>query len=588
MNEKVKIGIEMLPHQPGCYLMHNADGKIIYVGKAKDLFKRVSQYFMRPQSGKVFKMVMEVDYFETIVTKTEKEALLLELNLIKTHYPRYNILLKDGKSYPFIAIKKGQDPYLSILRHDKDKRFIYFGPFPNSGAAYDMVSLLNKLFPLRKCKTLPNSPCLYYHLNQCLGPCINKISQDTYDSLVDDIRGFLQGNNKKIRQELNEKMRIMSETLEFEKAQEYKTLIDAIDYVAAKQTVQRQDHTDKDVFAYSLRNGYLALNVMLYRRGMLLGQELFVVDEFNDIEEQISSMIVQFYTTHSLPKEVIISISTITEILSDALNIKVSSPTKGAGFAQINDAQVNAIKGLDEHFMTARLDDNKLELLEELGKILSIKTPLHIELFDNSHHQGADPVGALVVFINGEKVKKMYRKFHITHEEKRDDFASMKEVSLRRYKRLLEGNEEFPDLILVDGGLIQISAIKSSLDELNISIPIAGLFKNSKHQTEGLLNAEGEVFPLANNSPLFYLLMRMQDEVHRYAISFHRNQHIKNYKKSILDDIPMLGDKRKQLLFNTYKDISELKKATPDELSQLLPRDLAQKVYNKLHLVDEN
>ena len=587
MNERIKREIDLLPHRPGCYLMHNKDDKVIYVGKAKDLFKRVSQYFLRPQSGKVFKMVSEVAYFETIITNNEKESLILECNLIQKYYPRYNVLLKDGKSYPYIALKNGSDPYLRIARNKKDKRYTYFGPFPNSSAAYDMIDLLNKLFPLRKCKNIPSSPCLYYHLHQCLGPCINKIEDKEYLKLRKDVIDFLLGKDKETKANLTKKMKEASNNLEFEKANEYKALITAINHCTQKQTVEIKDNKPMDVIAYSLREGYLALIFMMYRNGNLLGKELYVVEEFNELNDQLENLIIQFYDKHEVPKKIVLSIKEIKDDLALTLDTEVVIPQRGLLYNLISDAQVNAKNGLDEHFLTARLEDDKNALLEELGALTNIKTPYHIELFDNSHLQGSDPIGAMVCFINGERVKKLYRKFNITHEEARDDYASMREVIYRRYKRLKDENKSFPDLIIVDGGLGQIHATKEALDALKVEINILGLYKNDKHQTEGLMDVNGKKYVIKSDSPLFYLLMRMQDEVHRFAITFHRDKHLKSYKASILDDIPNLGIKRKEVLMKTYPSISDLQVATIEELSQIVPRTVAISIYNIIHKNEE-
>ena len=586
MNERIKREIDLLPHRPGCYLMHNKDGKVIYVGKAKDLFKRVSQYFLRSQSGKVFKMVSEVEYFETIITNNEKESLILECNLIQKYYPRYNVLLKDGKTYPYIALKKGNDPMIKIARNRKDKNYTYFGPFPNSSAAYDMVDLVNKIFPIRKCKTIPNNACLYYHLHQCLGPCINKIDDEEYKKLNKDVTNFLLGKDKSKRKKLVDKMRKASDNLEFEHANELKQLIIAMDHVFQKQTVQIKNNKPIDVIAYSLREGYLAIIFMMYRNGNLLGKELYVVEEFNDLNDQLANLIIQFYDKHEVPSRIIFSVKELKTIIAESLNVEVSIPTTGIYYSLVSDAQVNAKNGLDEHFLTARLEDDKNALLEELGKIANIPTPYYIELFDNSHLQGSEPIGAMVAFINGEKAKKLYRKFNITHEEARDDYASMREVIYRRYRRLKEENKEFPDLIIVDGGLGQIHAAQDALKMAQVNINLLGLYKNDRHQTEGLMNVSGEKYKIPNNSPLFYLLMRMQDEVHRYAITFHRSKHLKNYKTSILDSIDGLGMKRKEALMKAYPSTSDLMQATIEELSQIIPPNIAKNVYETIHKND--
>lgn len=583
MNERIKREIDLLPHRPGCYLMHDKTSKVIYVGKAKDLYKRVSQYFLRPQSGKVFKMVTQVEYFETIITNTEKESLILECNLIQKYYPRFNVLLKDGKSYPYIALKKNDDPILKIARNKKDKNYDYFGPFPNSSAAYDMLDLLNKLFPIRKCRHIPSSPCLYYHLGQCLGPCIHHIEKSQYQDLRKRITDFLLGKDKETRKEYVEKMKKASENLEFEKANEYKSLIIAIDHCTQKQTVQIKDNKPIDVIAYSLRDGYLALIFMMYRNGNLLGKELYVVEVFNELSDQLANLIMQFYEKHELPKKLVLSLDSLKETIANAFDCEVIVPTRGLLYNLVSDASVNAKNGLDEHFLTARLEDDKNAMLEELGRIAHINTPYYIELFDNSHLQGSEPIGAMVAFVNGEKAKKLYRKFNITHSEARDDYASMREVIFRRYHRLKEENKEFPDLIIVDGGLGQIHAAKEALVAAGVNINLLGLYKNDKHQTEGLMNENGEKFVIAKDSALFYLLMRMQDEVHRYAITFHRSKHLKNYKASILDDIENLGMKRKEALMKVYPAISDLMDASVEELSQIVPLKVAQDIYDKLH-----
>jgi len=584
MTEIVKREIALLPNQPGVYIMINKDGKIIYIGKAKNLKKRVAQYFLRPQSGKVAGMVFSVDRFDTILTASEKEALILEMNLIHTHYPRYNILLKDGSHYPYIALRKGSDPFLKILRDDKDNRYKYFGPFPNSSAAYEMINLLNKLFPLRKCKTLPSAPCLYYHLGQCLAPCINNIPETVYSKLITDIDSFLSGHSEEKTSEIRKAMIEASDRQEYELAGEYKKTLDAIEHVTAKQGVENIDHIDRDVFAIATRDGYLALAALLYRKGLLLGKELFVVEEFGELSEQVTDLIAQFYQNHAHPKELVLNIKESAQAIGELLSISAVTTGRGKLFDLVNIAQKNAQQGLDDHFMTARLEDDKLLLLESLGSVLSMKAPLHIELFDNSHLQGSNPVGAMVVFINGEPVKKMYRKFHIEHDEKRDDFASMKEVVYRRYSRLIDEQSELPDLIIVDGGEPQVHAAQQSLERLKINIPLVGLYKNEKHQTKGLVDRNGTTFSITDNPPLFFFLMRMQDEVHRFAITFHQQLRSKAMSRSLLDDIDGLGEVRKEVLRKAYPSINDLKKATIAELSQLIPTPVAEKVFAKLTL----
>ena len=582
MKERIKTCINNLKHLPGVYLMHDKDDKIIYIGKAKDLFKRVSQYFLRPQVGKVAKMAFEAEYFETIITNNEKEALILEMNLIQTHYPKFNILLKDGSHYPYIGLKKTGYPYLQIKRNTKDKNYDYFGPYPRSSSAYEAIDLLNKVFPIRKCQNIPGTACLYYHMGQCLAPCINDISKEIEEELREKIKSFMRGNNASVRNEIERKMLDASNNLDFERAQEFKTILAAIDHINTPQLMESNDKKDRDIFAFSTREGYLSLAVLLFRKGTLLDKKTYIVEQFGDNEEQVADLILQFYQNVPLPQEIVINNETVRDFMCDLLDANIYSVSKGKIHDLVGTAKQNADNALDEYFLSARLDADKLALLEELGNIINIDTPLRIELFDNSHLQGSSPVGAVVVFINGEPAKKLYRKYHIEHEEARDDLKSMEEVVYRRYSRLKEEGKEMPNLILVDGGLNQINAAARALEKADVSINLFGLVKNNKHQTAGLMDKEGNIFDIENKN-IFFLLTRMQDEVHRFAITFHQSLRNKNMKTSILDGVKGLGSKRKELLNKAYPDISLLKEATIEELSQLLPKEVAEELYNKLH-----
>lgn len=580
--EIVKRKIELLPDHPGCYLMKNKDGTIIYVGKAKSLVKRVKQYFTRPQEGKVFRMVLEVTDFDTIETDSEKESLLLEINLIQKYYPKYNIMLKDGKMYPYIALKKMGDPYLKIARNDRDKSFSYFGPFPNSGSAYRMIDLLNKIYPLRKCKNIPNRACLYYHLGQCMGPCINDISKSDNKDMISHITKFLNGDASEVKQEITVKMRAAANDLRFEEAQEYKETLDTIEHVLSSQKIMMQDHIDRDIVGYSQRDGYISILFLLYRKGVLLGKNLFVVEKFDDINSELTDYIYQFYLNHPKPKELIISEKSIADILESSLGIKVIVPSRGVKKDLLFMALENAKAGLDEHFMTARLEDDNLKLLEELGNMLNISTPLDIELYDNSHLQGTEDIGAMVKFINGVKVPSMYRKYKIRQENKRDDLASMEEVLTRRLTRLKEENSKMPDLIIVDGGMTQVEIAYNVREKLNVNVNIAGLAKNDKHETDALINGNtGEFIPLNHKSPLFFMLMRMQDEVHRFAISYHRHKREKSFFETIYDDIPGIGKKRRIQLLSAYPTLDSLKSVTLEELKQIIPEESAKLILEK-------
>lgn len=582
MTEKIKVLIENLKHAPGVYLMHDKNDTVIYVGKAKDLYKRVSQYFLRPQSGKVFKMVQSVDYFETIIVQNEKEALILEMNLIHQYYPRFNILLKDGSHYPYIAIKKKGDVTVTIKRNNKDKNFDYYGPYPNSGAAYTVVDLLNKVFPIRKCRTIPTTPCLYYHLGQCLAPCINKIEEETYIELRNNIKEFLRGNNQKYIKDIKDKMIEASNEQNYELAKEYKGVLDSINHINVSLSVESNDKIDRDIFAYSSREGYLALAFLIYRNGLLIGKESHVVEAFGDEEEQVSELIQQLYSRLATPKEVVINNETIVEELQSYLDADVTSVTKGKVYDLVLSAKKNADNAIDEYFLSSKLDTDKIALLDELGNLLGIDTPYHIELFDNSHLQGSSPVGAMVAYINGEPNKSLYRKFKIEHEETRDDFASMKEVITRHYLRNKNENKKMPDLILVDGGLPQVKSATEALKNIGVNIPVYGLYKNDKHSTSGIIDINEKQYPIEDKK-LFFLLTRMQDEVHRFAISFHKQKRNKAMTVSLFDDVKGLGSKRKEVLMKSYPDINVLKQASIEELSQILPKEVAEALYNKLH-----
>lgn len=581
MTDLIKAKIDLLSSRPGVYLMKNSKQEIIYVGKAKSLIKRVKQYFTRPQAGKVFKMVMETADFDTIEVASEKEALLLEINLIRKYYPKYNILLKDGKSYPFIALKKDGDPLLKIAYKDKTPGYKYFGPFPNSGAVYQTIDLLNKIYPLRKCQNIRKEPCLYYHLGQCLGPCVKKISEEEYQPLINEIQKFLSGDIVQMKSKYTKLMQEASNNLEFEKALEYKNIITSIEYIASKQGITMQDHLDRDVIAISTRESYFALAVMTYRNGMLLGKNIFIHEVFDSIVEQSISMIFQYYQNHNLPKELLVGDPIIKERLEAIYDIKIFCPTRGHKKDLLLVAIENAKNGLDEHFLTARLDDDNLLLLEELGHLLNIDVPLRIELFDNSHLQGSEPIGAMVTFINGVKAPSMYRKYNIQKSSGKDDLKSMKEVIYRRYKRLKEENKPFPNLIIVDGGLNQINVAIEALNELEVNIPIAGLAKDDKHHTSGLIYNQ-TLIPVDHRSKLFLMLIRMQDEVHRYAITFNRSKRSKNLTHSLFDDIKGIGKRRKELLLKAYPSLDALKKATVEELSQLIPSQVANQIVEIL------
>ncbi len=584
MNELLKREISLLPNKPGCYQMFDKDNNIIYVGKAKNLKKRVSQYFLRPQNGKTFSMVQSVDHFETIITKTEKEALILEMNLIKKHTPRYNILLMDDKHYPYIAIsKRNEHPYLSISRNTNNKNFEYFGPYPSSSSCYQTIGIIDKLFKLRKCKTIPTKPCLYYHMHQCFGPCINKVSKETYDNEIKNISSFLNGNNKEIISNLNNLFDESMSNLDFEKAKEYKELLDSIKIINEKQQVEFLDNIDRDLIGFSTREGYVGIVFFIYRKGKLLSKRKFVYEIVDDLNEFVGNIILQYYENNIIPKEIDVFNKDLKNYISTFNdNLNVVYVTKGKVFDSSITIIDNAKEALDEHFLTARLEDNKLELLEKLGSILNIKTPFYIELFDNSHLNGTNAIGASIAFVNGEPYKKLYRKYNIESTVKNDDLSSMKEVLTRRYKRLKEENLKFPDLIILDGGENQLKIGLEVLKELGIHIDICALFKDNNHRTTGLLDENFNKIDIKNEKSLFFFLTRMQDEVHRFAISTHIKKRTKDMFKSIFDDVKGIGKVKKENLIKRYPTLKDLSTATLEELMQIIPKEAAKILLEKI------
>jgi excinuclease ABC subunit C len=580
----LKQKISLLPDKPGSYQMKDQDGTIIYVGKAKSLVKRVRQYFTRPQVGKVARMVLEIRDFDIIETQSEKEALLLEISLIHQYHPKYNIMLMDDRSYPFIALKRKDDPYLKISRNDKEKGYVYFGPYPNSGQAYTIINLLNRIYPLRKCQSIPAKPCLYYHLGQCLAPCIHPINDSDYQDIVKQITRFLNGDTAEVLRMLKERMTKASQALEFEKAEEMKKLIQAVKATTSSQKIIFPDHVDRDVIGYSLREGYLCVVFLLYRHGTLLGKKSFVVEAEDDLSETLQSVAMMFYEKQtSLPKEILVPDHDLGTALEAAMGVKSLQPNRGKKRDILAVALENAKQMLDQHFQTARLEDNVLLLLEELQKKLGLKkTPLDIELYDNSHTTGYDCVGAMVCYINGEKAPELYRKYKINQPNKEDDLASMREVLTRRFTRLKDENGKFPDLVILDGGYTQCQVGLEVKEALGVRVPLAGLMKNDKHETDTLINADtGEEIPLERNSPLFFLLMRMQDEVHRFAITYHRGKRAKETFKTIYDGIEGIGGKRKAKLLELYPTMDSLEGVKAEELGQVVPLESAKQILAK-------
>lgn len=569
---------------PGCYLMKNTDGKVIYVGKARKLKNRVSSYFTGAHNYKTTKLVDHIWDFDYIVTGSEKEALLLEINLIKDYTPEYNIMFMDNTYYPYIELTDETHPRLKIVRKTKNKKNKYFGPYPDATAARNTFKLLNKLYPLRKCNHVPDKPCLYYSLHQCLGPCINEVDKSQYDEIRKELISFIHGNTKSKIDELTEKMMTASENLQFELAKEYRDLIRSIEYVTAKQNVQFGDYKDRDILGYFIDKGYISIQLFFMREGKLLYHDFNLEPVGEDFEEDLIRFLVTYYQTHPEPYELLIPQDVDLELLTEILSCHVLQPQRGDKKSLVEMANKNAKEALEKKFLLKEKTDEKTILpIIELGQKLGIDTPHTIELYDNSNIQGAYAVAGMVVYKDGVPSKKDYRKYKIKTVEGPDDYASMKEVIYRRYYRLLMEQKEMADLIIVDGGLGQIKVAKEVIDSLNLSVHICGLSKDDKHSTAMLLDEDGNQVPIDTKSPLFFLLTRMQDEVHRYAISFHRQVRSKSLYSSILDEVEGIGEARKKKLLNHFKSVKKMKEASLEELEAVIPKNTALKLYEVLH-----
>ncbi|MDQ0161142.1 excinuclease ABC subunit C [Bacillus alveayuensis] len=587
MYEHLKEKLALLPDQPGCYLMKDKHGTVIYVGKAKVLKNRVRSYFTGTHDGKTLRLVNEIADFEYIVTSSDIEALLLEMNLIKKHDPKYNVMLKDDKSYPFIKITAERHPRLIVTRKVKKDKGKYFGPYPNVQAARETKKLLDRMYPLRKCHTLPDRVCLYYHMGQCLAPCVNDISEETNKKMVEGISRFLKGGYQEVKKELTEKMLKASEALEFEKAKEYRDQIAYIETLMKKQKMVLNDFVDRDVFAYYYDKGWMCVQVFFIRQGNLIERDVSIFPIYREPEEEFLTFLGQFYSQnhHILPKEILLPDDVEADLVKELLQIEVLQPKRGVKKDLVLLAYKNAKISLKEKFsLIERDEDRTIKAIENLGKHLKIPTPQRIEAFDNSNIQGTDAVSAMVVFTDGKPNKKEYRKFKIKSVEGPDDYESMKEVIRRRYTRVLKESLPLADLIIVDGGKGQISAARDVLEnELGLDIPVAGLVKDEKHRTAHLvIGSPPEVVELERNSQEFYLLQRIQDEVHRFAITFHRQVRSKQAFKSVLDDIPGVGQKRKQQLLKAFGSIDQMKKANLEDLRRAgMPKNIAQKILEK-------
>lgn len=581
----IKQKLSLVPNKPGCYLMKNIDGIIIYVGKAKKLKNRLSSYFRGTHTGKTARLVSEIKDFEYIIVSSETESLILELNLIKKYDPKYNILLRDDKSYPYIELTNDDVPKLSIIRNinkKKDKNHLY-GPYPNVTAARNTVNLLNRIYPLRKCKTFNKKPCLYYHIGQCLGYCNNKININKIQELKKDIIRFLNGDHTLITKKIEEELKKESEKLNFENAKELKELLDYINITLERQKVEINDIKDIDVFGYYEESGYLSIQVFFIRGGKILERHSKIIPLIEELEDEIIRYIASFYEKDVLLPKYLIMPDINTEILENYLNTTIIKPQKGNKRKILDMAINNAKNTLKEQFeLIKRNEEKTIEANENLRKILNLKKLDRIEIFDNSNLFGTFNVSGMVVFKNGLPSKNDYRKFKISID-KNDDYNTMHEVIYRRYFKVLKDDLEKPDLIIVDGGIGQINIAREVINNLNMNIPVIGLKKNDKHATESLL-AEDPIIeiPIDRKSNLFHYLERMQEEVHNFTINYHKQLRSKGSLESILNNVEGIGNKRKEELLKRYKTITKLKQLEIEELEQILPTNVAKNLYEFL------
>lgn len=583
----IKEKLSLVPSKSGCYLMKNSSNIVIYVGKAKKLDRRLKSYFNRTQTGKTKMLVSEITDFEYIVTSSELEAFILELNLIKKYDPKYNILLRDDKSYPYIELTKEKYPRLIVRReiNINKKNTRLFGPYPNVYAARRLVNVINRLYPLRKCDHMPKKECLYYHIKECLGYCIH--DNLNIDNMVEEITSILKGNDEILINKLKEKIQVYSEMLNFEKAQELKVELDYLNVAFERQKVEINDGIDRDIFNYYFNNGYISIVIFFLRNGKLVESNKKILPVISDEKETLEFYITEFYSKHNIkPKEVIVPDLLDTELLSKVLETKVIHVSRGDKKKLLLMAEENAKINLENNInLVYKSEDRTFKANEELKEILNLEKLHRIEVFDNSNLFGTFTVSGMVVFVDGVPSKKDYRKFKMS-VDKNDDVLLMKEVIYRRYFRVLKDKLEMPDLIIVDGAINQINACKSVLKDLNLNIKVCGLKKNDKHKTNDLVDGDTlDIINIKKDSNLFYLLTRISEEVHRYTINYHRTIRSKSNIKSILDDVEGIGLVRKKELIKKYGSLKKLKEVSLSELESVLPVNVAKNLYELLKTI---
>ncbi len=573
----IRDKLKLVPEKPGCYLMKDKENSIIYVGKAKNLKRRVSSYFNKIHIGKTKALVENICDFEYIITNSETESLILEINLIKKYDPKYNILLKDDKTYPYILLTNDKCPTLKIERFKNRKKVKgkLFGPFPNVTSARNTVNLINRIYPLRKCSTMGKSLCLYYHINECLGYCSNTIDKEKLNSMIKEIEEVLNGNYKVITKRLEEKMESASLDLNYEKALELKNTLMDIKKTINKQIIVSSVKYNFDVFGIYEENNYLTINTLFVRDGVVIGKINKIISDYVDLKDVYVRYIIDFYEKHSKPKQIVVNDIIDIEVLSKYLSVKVLCPKRGDIKKILNMANLNAeISSRERLEQVKRSDSIRISCIKRLEELLSMDKIERIELFDNSHLFGSYYVGAMVVYENFIANKNEYRKYKISLE-KSDDLSAMKEVIYRRYYKVLINNLKKPDLIIVDGGAQQVSVAKEIIDSLKLSIKVIGLKKDDKHRTNSIIDDDLSEIDISHDTDLFLYLTRMQDEVHRYAITYHRNIKSKGALASILDNAEGIGPKRRKELLKHFSSLTKIKEASVEELSTILPMKVA-------------
>lgn len=574
--------LKLVPHLPGSYQMRDKDNRIIYVGKAKDLYNRVNSYFRGTVTGKTKKMVSEVVDFTYIVTTSELEAFITELNLIKEYEPKYNILLKDDKSYPYIEYISKPYPKLVVSRYlkikKKDNKTI-FGPFPNAYAARRIVKLINRLYPLKKCDGNPKKVCLYYHIGECLGYCTKNVDKDKLEKMENDILSFLRGNDKILKDKILEKIENYSNSLNYELAKELSEELNYINVVLDKQKVELHDFINRDVWGNYILNGHIGINILFIRNNKLIGSVNDIVTIKMDEKEELNYYIMNFYTKREVPKEVLVNENIDENILNELIQTNFVVPQKGVKKKLLEMANLNAKIYIENGIATInKKEEMSIHANNELKELLKLNNLHRIDAFDNSNLFGSYSVSGMVVFKDGRASKNDYRKYKVS-VEKNDDYNTMKEVIYRRYYKVLLDKLEVPDLIIVDGGINQINACKDVLGELNLNIKVCGLKKNDKHRTNELIDGDAyNVIELDKDSKVFHYLTRIQDEVHRYTITYHKTLRSKGSISSVLDLVSGIGNVRKKELIKKYGNLNNIKNASVEELSSIVPLEVAKEL----------